>query len=64
MNNEDVMHMRFSLDHLQPSPENRAHYVTEVLSGKLNLFQKEFKAPGFEIGSQPQVINQDYLETD
>ena len=37
--------MTFSLDHLQPSPENQGEYVTEVLSGKLNLHQKEFIQP-------------------
>ena len=57
MNKGHVMHMRFSLDHLQPSPLNRALFVTEVLSGKLNLFQKEF------INSHPLVMIKECFKT-
>ena len=50
------MHMRFELDHLKASPQIEEQYVTEVLSGRLRLFQKELLAPEVIPTSRPLVI--------
>ena len=52
MNKGHVMHIRFELDHLKASPQIEEQYVTEVLSGKMRIFQKEFLAPEVETASQ------------
>ena len=51
------MHMRFELDHLKASPQIEEQYVTEVLSGRLRLFQKELLAPEVVPTSQTLVIH-------
>ena len=57
MSKGHVMHMRFELDHLKASPQIEEQYVTEVLSGRLRLFQKELLAPEVIPTSQTLVIH-------
>ena len=51
-----VMHIRFALDNRINSPEAQDQYVTEVLSGRLRLFQIEFLEPVQDINPQQLVI--------
>ena len=49
-----VMHMIFALK--PKSPQNQEDYVTEVLSGRLRLFQKEFISSPMTSNNQTEVI--------
>ena len=49
-----VMHMIFALK--PKSPQNQEDYVTEVLSGRLRLFQKEFIPSPMTSNNQTEVI--------
>ena len=51
-----VMHIQFALDNRIDSPQPQDQYVTEVLSGRLRLFQKEFLSPQHDIDSRQLVI--------
>ena len=55
------MHIRFELDHLKASPQIEEQYVTEVLSGKMRIFQKEFLAPDVETASK-LLVNSKYFD--
>ena len=55
------MHLRFSLDHLQASPQNRALYITQVISGKLNLFQKELTSEEVIHINPHLMVNESYI---
>ena len=63
MSKGHVMHIRFELDHLKASPQIEEQYVTEVLSGRLRLFQKELIAPEVVPTSQTVVIHSSYNHT-
>ena len=51
------MHIRFEVNHLKASPQIEEQYETEVLSGRLRLFQKELLAPEAVPTSQSLVIH-------
>ena len=55
MSKGHVMHLQFSLENFLSSSQNESQYVTEVLSGRLRLFQIESVIPGTD-ESSPQVI--------
>ena len=50
-----VMHMIFALK--PKSPQNQEDYVTEVLSGHLRLFQKEFISSPMTKNNETKVIS-------
>ena len=50
-----VMHMIFALK--PKSPQNQEDYVTEVLSGRLRLFQKEFISSPMIKNNETKVIS-------
>ena len=56
MNKGHVMHIRFEINHLKASPQVEEQYVTEVLSGRLRLFQKELLTPEVIPTSQSLVL--------
>ena len=51
-----VMHIRFALDTRIDFHQAQDQYVTEVLSGRLRLFQNEFLIPDADNNSQHLVI--------
>ena len=53
-----VMHIRFALDSRINLPEAQYEYVTEVLSGRLRLFQNELLGQVQDITSQQSVIHE------
>ena len=55
LNKGHVMHMIFALK--PKSPQNQEDYVTEVLSGRLRLFQKEFISSPMTSNNLTDVIS-------